>query len=162
SNYLMGKNPPPFDILYWNGDNTRMPYRMHAFYLRNMYLQNLLREPNGLTILGTPIDLRSIKVPCYFISCVEDHIAPWKSTYAGAQLFAGPVRFVLGGSGHIAGIINPAGSTKYGYFLNGELPEDPADWLADASRHEGSWWNDWKAWLTQHDGEQVPARDPSA
>src|SRR5262249_45260838 len=125
SNYLMGKNPPPFDILYWNGDNTRMPYRMHAFYLRKMYLENLLREPNGVTILGTPIDLSTIKVPCYFISCAEDHIAPWKSTYAGAQLFAGPVRFVLGGSGHIAGIVNPATSTKYGYCLNSDLPEDP-------------------------------------
>ncbi|MFA9438898.1 PHA/PHB synthase family protein [Uliginosibacterium sp. sgz301328] len=164
NNYLLGKNPFPFDLLYWNSDATRMPAKMHSFYLRNMYMRNALREPGGITLLGTPIDLSKIKVPAYFISTKEDHIAPWKTTYLGTQLLGGPVRFVLGGSGHIAGIVNPPVANKYGFWVNdaGKLPPSPDDWLTSATQHEGSWWTDWNAWLVAQDDSQVPARNPSA
>ncbi|NTV12262.1 MAG: class I poly(R)-hydroxyalkanoic acid synthase, partial [Zoogloea sp.] len=164
NNYLMGKDPFPFDLLYWNSDSTRMPAKMHSFYLRNMYMHNLLKEPGGLEIGGVPIDLRKIKVPCYFISAIEDHIAPWKSTYMGARNFGGPTRFVLGGSGHIAGIVNPPAANKYGYWVNPapKLAATAEDWFAATQQHAGSWWTDWQAWLTAQDDEKVPARDPSA
>ncbi|MBS1171698.1 MAG: poly-beta-hydroxybutyrate synthase [Proteobacteria bacterium] len=164
NNYLMGKDPFPFDLLFWNSDSTRMPAKMHSFYLRNFYMKNLLKEPGGVEIAGVPMDLTKIKVPAYFISTVEDHIAPWKSTYLGAQLFSGPVRFVLGGSGHIAGIINPPVANKYGYWVNPatKLPAGADDWLAGASQNPGSWWTDWQEWVTQQNGnEKVPARDPN-
>ena len=161
NNYLLGRDPFPFDLLYWNADSTRMPAKMHNFYLRNMYLANRLREPGGITLAGVPIDLHKIALPAYFVSPVEDHIAPWKSTYLGARLLSGPTRFVLGGSGHIAGIINPPSSGKYGYFTNEALPESSEAWQSQASRHEGSWWNDWKDWIAGVNGpERVPARDP--
>ncbi len=160
NNYLLGKDPFPFDLLYWNSDSTRMPAAMHSFYLRNMYLENLLRKPGGLTLNGVPIDISKTKIPLYFVSTIEDHIAPWKSTYAGAQLFAGKVRFVLGGSGHIAGIINPPAANKYGYWTNDKLNAMPHEWLADATQHPGSWWNDWAQWVEQHAGEKVAARAP--
>ena len=112
NNYLMGKNPFPFDLLFWNSDSTRMPYAMHSFYLRNMYMRNLLKEPGGITLGNVPINLSEIKAPSYFISTLEDHIAPWKSTYLGTQLLSGPVRFVLGGSGHIAGNHQSSGSQQ--------------------------------------------------
>jgi len=160
-NYLLGRDPFPFDLLYWNSDSTRMPARMHSFYLRNMYLANRLREPGGITLGGVPIDLRRIDLPAYFVSPVEDHIAPWKSTYLGARLLAGPARFVLGGSGHIAGIINPPSSGKYGYWTNSELLDSGEAWQANAARHEGSWWSDWKEWITALNGpERVPPRVP--
>jgi polyhydroxyalkanoate synthase len=173
NNYLMGKAPFPFDLLYWNSDSTRMPYKMHSEYLRNMYLKNLLKEPGGITLLDTPIDLTKVTTPSYFISTVEDHIAPWKSTYLGTNLLGGPVRFVLGGSGHIAGIVNPPSAGKYGYWTHDEkpggkrgsktspLPTNADDWLSTAKKHEGSWWTDWQTWVTQLNNEQVPARDPS-
>ena len=160
SNYLLGKDPFPFDLLYWNSDSTRMPAQMHSFYLRNMYQKNLLKEPNGITLAGEPIDLRKIKSPAYFASAVEDHISPWKATYQGRQLFSGPVRFVLGGSGHIAGIVNPPAGGKYCYWTNPENPVEPEQWFDGAERHEGSWWTDWLQWLQQYAGEQVPARVP--
>ncbi|WP_254774310.1 hypothetical protein [Marinobacter sp. AC-23] len=106
NNYLLGRDTAPFDLLYWNSDSTRMPAAMHSFYLRNMYLHNRLREPGGIELAGTPIDLGKVKVPSYFASAIEDHIAPWISCYQGSRCLGGPVRFVLGGSGHIAGIIN--------------------------------------------------------
>ncbi len=162
SNYLMGKDPFPFDLLYWNGDSTRMPAAMHSFYLRNLYLKNLLREPNGVTLAGVPIDVTTIKTPAYFISTIEDHIAPWQSTYAGAQLLKGPVRFVLGGSGHIAGIINPPAANKYGYWTHEKLPAQPADWLAAAKQQPGSWWTDWGRWVAGHAGAKVAARKPGS
>lgn len=164
NNYLMGKEPFPFDLLFWNSDSTRMPCAMHSFYLRNMYLYNKLREPGGITLAGVPIDLSKIKVPCYFISTIEDHIAPWKSTFEGPKLFGGPVRFVLGGSGHIAGIVNPPSANKYGYWINTakKLPDDPDAWLAEAQQHPGSWWTDWQAWVDGlNGGEKVAARDPA-
>ena len=161
NNYLLGKSPFPFDLLYWNSDSTRMPAAMHSFYLRNMYMANLLREPGGITLGGVAIDVRKIKTPAYFISTVEDHIAPWKSTYLGAKLFSGPVKFVLGGSGHIAGIVNPPAANKYGYWLNEQLPETADDFLAGATQQPGSWWTDWHAWATALDGgKKVPARKP--
>ena len=107
NNYLLGKDPFPFDLLYWNADSTRMPAAMHSFYLRKMYQENLLAKPGGITLAGVPIDLRKIKTPAYFLSTREDHIAPWKSTYRGTQLLGGPKRFVLAASGHIAGVVNP-------------------------------------------------------
>jgi len=160
NNYLLGKDPFPFDLLYWNGDSTRMPAAMHSFYLRNLYLQNMLRKPGGITLAGTPIDITKVKTPAYFISTVEDHIAPWKSTYAGAQLLQGPVRFVLGGSGHIAGIINPPVANKYGYWVNEKLAPKPDDWLANATQKPGSWWTDWAKWVAKHSGKKTAGRKP--
>jgi len=163
NNYLMGKDPFPFDLLYWNSDSTRMPAQMHSFYLRNMYMLNKLVEPGGIEVDGTPIDLSKIKVPCYFISALEDHIAPWKSTYTGARNFGGPVRFVLGGSGHIAGIVNPPAANKYGYWVNesGKLPASADAWLKASEQQPGSWWTDWQNWVSTQDAEQIPARDPA-
>jgi len=160
NNYLLGKDPFPFDLLYWNSDSTRMPAKMHTFYLRNMYIRNQLREPGGITLAGVPIDLSRADIPAYFISTVEDHIAPWKCTYLGARLLKGPVRFVLGGSGHIAGIVNPPAANKYWYWTNDHLPGSADEWLASASKHEGSWWNDWGNWLAGFGGEKIPARVP--
>ena len=160
NNYLLGKDPFPFDLLYWNSDSTRMPAAMHSFYLRNMYIRNLLRQPGGITLNKVPIDLTKVKVPLYFASTIEDHIAPWKSTYAGAQLFSSKVRFVLGGSGHIAGIVNPPAANKYGYWTNEKLVATPQAWLDAAKQHGGSWWTDWAQWAEGHAGEKVPARVP--
>jgi polyhydroxyalkanoate synthase len=160
NNYLMGRDPFPFDLLHWNQDATRMPATMHSFYLRNMYMKNLLREPGGITLLGVPIDLSKITVPVYFASAIEDHIAPWKTTYAGPQLVSGKARFVLSGSGHIAGMINPPAASKYNYWVNDKLPADADAWLAGAKPHEGSWWPDWAKWLSPHRGREVPARVP--
>jgi polyhydroxyalkanoate synthase len=160
NNYLLGKDPFPFDLLYWNSDSTRMPAAMHSFYLRNMYLGNLLRQPGGITLAGVPIDVGRIETPAYFISTVEDHIAPWQSTYAGAKLLKGPVRFVLGGSGHIAGIINPPAANKYCYWTNDKLVANSDEWLEKATQHPGSWWTDWSLWAAPHGGEKVAARVP--
>ena len=162
NNYLMGREPMAFDLLYWNADSTRMPYMMHSFYLRNMYQKNLLVEAGGITLKGVPIDLGKIATPCYFLSTKEDHIAPWASTYQGSRRFGGPVRFVLGGSGHIAGVINPPPSTKYGYWTNDARAADAEQWLRGAEHHEGSWWPDWQAWLVRKSGAKVAARDPAA
>ncbi|MBF0306321.1 MAG: class I poly(R)-hydroxyalkanoic acid synthase [Alphaproteobacteria bacterium] len=161
NNYLLGKEPMPFDLLYWNADSTRMPAMMHRFYLRNFYLDNLLVKPGGITMGGVPLDLRKIETPTYMLSTREDHIAPWKATYSATQLYAGPVRFVLSGSGHIAGVINPPSSGKYPHWINESLPADPDAWLAGAQEVAGSWWTDWMAWITPHAGAKVPARDPA-
>ena len=161
NNYLMGKDPFPFDLLYWNSDSTRMPREMHSAYLRDMYQDNRLREPGGITLDGVPIDLSSIDAPVYILSTREDHIAPWKSTYAATRLYSGPIRFVLAMSGHIAGVVNPPSANKYGYFT-GEVAETPDAWLESATAHEGSWWPDWDAWVSEHDDGEVPAREPGA
>ena len=159
NNYLMGKDPFPFDLLYWNSDATRMPAKMHSFYLRNMYLKNRLGVPGAIELAGVPIDLTRVKAPAYFISTVEDHIAPWKTTYRGAKYLGGPVRFVLGGSGHIAGIVNPPAAKKYHYWTNDASPDTPEQWLEGATQHPGSWWEDWQRWMEQQNGvEKVPAR----
>jgi polyhydroxyalkanoate synthase len=160
NNYLLGRDPFPFDLLYWNSDSTRMPATMHSFYLRNLYIKNLLAKPGGIELAGVPIDLARVKTPLYFLSTLEDHIAPWRSTYTGAKLFPGPVRFVLGGSGHIAGVANPPAANKYGYWTNPKFPNDAEQWLKGASQHPGSWWTDWSGWIAQYGGGKVPPRIP--
>ena len=163
NNYLMGKDPLPFDLLYWNSDSTRMPAAMHSFYLRNMYMENKLVEPGGITLDGVALDLRNIKLPCYVISTQEDHIAPWKSTYAAVNLYKGPVKFVLSASGHIAGIVNPPDAKKYCYWTNAakKAPKTPDAWFNGAKQHDGSWWPDWDKWAKRHAGKKtIPARTP--
>ncbi|MBY0338042.1 MAG: class I poly(R)-hydroxyalkanoic acid synthase [Acetobacteraceae bacterium] len=160
NNYLLGQDPFPFDLLYWNDDSTRMPARMHSFYLRRMYQANDLVKPGAIELLGTRIDLRKIKVPTYMISTREDHIAPWKSTYRATQIYSGPIRFVLAASGHIAGVVNPPDSGKYSHWINEELPASPDDWFAGATEFSGSWWLDWNRWVTSIDNARVPARIP--
>jgi len=160
NNYLLGKDPSPFDLLYWNSDSTRMPAKMHTFYLRNMYIKNLLVQPGGIELAGESIDLRRVKTPACFISTVEDHIAPWKSTYLGAQALPGPVKFILGGSGHIAGIVNPPSANKYHYWTNDDLKGEADQWLAGARKQEGSWWPAWVEWIATHAGAKVAARVP--
>jgi polyhydroxyalkanoate synthase len=160
NNYLLGRDPFPFDLLHWNCDSTRMPATMHSYYLRNMYMKNLLRKPGGLTLEGVKIDLARVTTPSYFVSAIDDHIAPWKTTYAGPHILKGKSRFVLSGSGHIAGMINPPAAQKYGYWVNDALPESSADWFAGASQHAGSWWPDWRKWVTPYLGKEVAARVP--
>jgi polyhydroxyalkanoate synthase subunit PhaC len=160
NNYLLGNDPFPFDLLYWNADSTRMPARMHSFYLRKMYQENLLAVPNGITLAGVPIDLGKIKTPAYFLSTREDHIAPWKSTYRGTQLLSGPKRFVLAASGHIAGVVNPPDGGKYSHWINQDLPPDAEAWFKGATEISGSWWPDWHRWVSALAKEQVPARVP--
>ncbi|UYG09159.1 PHA/PHB synthase family protein [Halomonas sp. M4R1S46] len=162
NNYLLGRTPQAFDLLYWNSDSTRMPRRMQSYYLRNMYLENRLAEPGGISLAGQAIDLSQVRIPAFFVATEKDHIAPWQSSYRGAYLLGKRPRFLLGGSGHIAGVINPAGSSKYGYWSYGRLPRDPERWLASATHHPGSWWPEWRSWLKRHAGDQVAARDPGS
>ncbi|NYZ11200.1 class I poly(R)-hydroxyalkanoic acid synthase [Azospirillum sp. RWY-5-1] len=161
NNYLLGKDPFPFDLLYWNSDSTRMPAAMHSFYLRNMYQRNLLAQPGGVTLGGVPIDLRAVKTPTFFLSTREDHIAPWKSTYAGTQLFSGKNKFVLAASGHIAGVVNPPAAEKYCYWTNAKLPKNSDEWLKGAQQTPGSWWPEWQKWVSGFAGGKVEARDPA-
>jgi polyhydroxyalkanoate synthase len=160
NNYLLGRDPFPFDLLHWNCDSTRMPAKMHSFYLRNMYMKNRLREPGGLTLAGVPIDLSKVHLPTYFVSAIEDHIAPWKTTFAGRRLMKGDARFVLSGSGHIAGMINPPSANKYGYWTNDGPAESADAWFAGAMQNEGSWWTDWREWIAPYLDREVPARIP--
>ncbi len=160
NNYLLGNEPFPFDLLYWNSDSTRMPAKMHSFYLRNMYRENLLARPGGISLLGVPIDLSRVTVPAYFLSTREDHIAPWRTTYYGARLLRGPVHFVLAASGHIAGVVNAPGSGKYSHWINDTLAETPEQWLESAAEIAGSWWPDWQRWITRLDATEVKARIP--
>jgi polyhydroxyalkanoate synthase len=160
NNYLLGNDPFPFDLLYWNADSTRMPARMHSFYLRNMYQENRLSTPNAISLLGTPIDLSKITIPAYFISTREDHIAPWQTTYWGTQLLKGRNRFVLAASGHIAGVVNPPEGGKYSHWINQDLPGDPEAWFKSATEIAGSWWPDWQRWITALDNQRVEPRVP--
>ncbi|MGS2744095.1 class I poly(R)-hydroxyalkanoic acid synthase [Halomonas sp. LS-001] len=164
NNYLKGEPPAAFDLLYWNTDGTNLAAGTHAWYLRHMYLENRLVEPDGLELDGVKIDLRKVSTPCYFVSTKEDHIAKWNSTYYGALLPKGPVTFVLGGSGHIAGIVNPPHKNKYGYWTNSELPETHQEWWEGATANEGSWWPHWQNWMVENgfaDKEKMlPARQP--
>src|SRR5438094_29374 len=159
NNYLLGKSPFPFDLLYWNADSTRMPAAMHSFYLRNMYQENLLVKPGGITLDGVPIDLRKIKTPSFLLSTREDHIAPCRSTYSATRLHRGPVKIVPCASGHIAGVVNPPGS-KYGHWENDQNPPSPEEWLATATAVPDSWWPVWERWVAQYAGGEVPARQP--
>ena len=161
NNYLLGKEPFPFDLLYWNSDSTRMPAAMHSFYLRKMYQENKLIEPGGITLNGVPIDLRKVKTPSFMLSTKDDHIAPWEATYAATQIFAGPVRFTLAASGHIAGVVSPPNpKNRYGHWTNTANPPTPSAWLANAVEQPGSWWPSWAAWIAPFGDGMVPAREP--
>jgi len=160
NNYLKGKEPVAFDLLYWNSDSTRMPAANHSFYLRSCYLENRLAK-GEMEIAGERIDLGRIKTPAYMLATREDHIAPAKSVFIGAQMFGGPVKFVLSGSGHIAGVVNPVAKMKYQYWTGAKPKGDDIEpWLAKAREHPGSWWPDWLKWVTGHDAAKVKARIP--
>jgi polyhydroxyalkanoate synthase len=158
SNYLKGKAPSSFDLLHWNSDATRMPAANHSFYLRNCYLENRL-STGSMVLDNTLLDLAKVKVPVYNLATKEDHIAPAESVLYGSQFFGGPVKYVLSGSGHIAGVVNPPASNKYQFWTNDNIKDITlADWMKGAQEHKGSWWPDWRAWLENIDAEQVPAR----
>lgn len=160
SNYLMGKEPRPFDLLFWNADQTRMPKALHLFYLRNFYKDNALTT-GKLSLGGEHLDLSKVKTPIYVQSSKDDHIAPYRSVYRGAKAFGGPVTFTMAGSGHIAGVINHPDAKKYQHWTNQGLPGDVGEWIAGATEHPGSWWPHWAEWLRSRSGDQVPARDPA-
>ncbi len=162
NNYLMGKDPYPFDLLYWNADSTRMPRALHMYYLQQMYQHNRLAQPGGIELNGVGVDLRRISIPVYLQASREDHIAPYTSVFKAARMYQGPVRFVLAGSGHIAGVINPPASGKYCHWTNDDAPRELETWLAGSAEHKGSWWPDWHAWAVPQLGEQVPARAPGS
>jgi polyhydroxyalkanoate synthase len=159
-NYLKGERPAPFDLLYWNSDSTRLPAANHSYYLRNCYLENSLAK-GKMVIAGKKLDLHKIKVPVYMLAAREDHIAPAKSVFLGGKYFGGPVKFVLSGSGHIAGIVNPPAQKKYQYWTGAKPAGADLDkWIAKAKEHPGSWWQDWLTWLKAHNAERVKARKP--
>ncbi|WP_304190214.1 class I poly(R)-hydroxyalkanoic acid synthase [Phenylobacterium aquaticum] len=160
NNYLMGKEPKPFDLLFWNSDQTRMPKTLHMFYLRKFYGENAMAK-GELVLDNVRIDLSQVKTPVYVQSSKEDHIAPARSVYRGAKLFGGPVTFTLAGSGHIAGVINAPVAQKYQHWTNSDLPATVEEWMADAKEAPGSWWPHWKTWLAERSGKMVPARDPA-
>jgi polyhydroxyalkanoate synthase len=160
NNYLLGKEPKPFDLLFWNSDQTRMPKTLHMFYLRKFYGENALAK-GELVLDNVRLDLKTVKTPIYVQSSKEDHIAPARSVYKGAKLFGGPVTFTLAGSGHIAGVINAPVANKYQHWTNDRLPETLGEWQAEAKEAPGSWWPHWLTWLKSHSGGQVPARDPA-
>ncbi|MBX3518699.1 MAG: class I poly(R)-hydroxyalkanoic acid synthase [Xanthobacteraceae bacterium] len=159
NNYMRGKAPFPFDLLYWNSDSTRLPAANHSFYLRNCYLENKL-SAGKMAIDNVRLDLGKVKVPVYNLATREDHIAPPKSVFLGSSFFGGPVRFVLGGSGHIAGVVNPPEKKKYSFWTGGPADGELDKWIENAIEHKGSWWTDWLAWLKDIDRREVPARVP--
>lgn len=158
NNYLLGKEPFPFDLLYWNDDSTNMPAAMQSFYLRNMYRDNKLKKAGEIEIDDIKIDLTTIKIPAYFLSTREDHIAPWQATYQGAHLTSGDNTFTLAASGHIAGIVNPPAKQKYCYWTSEKLPAEPEKWLENASENQGSWWGHWQNWIEPFAGEKTAPR----
>ncbi|MFP5469847.1 MAG: PHA/PHB synthase family protein, partial [Alphaproteobacteria bacterium] len=161
NNYMLGKEPAPFDLLYWNADQTNMPKEMHLFYLRECYLNNTLSK-GEMVLGGEKLDLGKIKIPVYLQSSVDDHIAPYRSVYKSTRLLGGDVRFIIAGSGHIAGVINPPAANKYQYWTNDALPDDVEEWRKGAVEHPGSWWTDWHAWHSAKSGKKVPAREPGS
>jgi polyhydroxyalkanoate synthase len=160
NNYLLGKKPFPFDLLYWNADSTRLPAANHAFYLREFYHLNRLSK-GELHLGGVKLNLSRVKIPIYELSTKEDHIAPASSVFIGSKLFGGPVRFVMAGSGHIAGVVNPPARKKY-QFWAGAPADTLAEWMKKAAETPGSWWPDWAEWLAALSGPKIPARDASA
>jgi polyhydroxyalkanoate synthase len=156
-NYLKGNSPPPFDLLYWNGDSTNLPGAMYCWYLRHTYLQNDLVKPGKVTICGEKIDLGKIKCPAYLYASQEDHIVPWQSAYESTHILKGKNRFVLGASGHIAGVINPPAKNKRHYFENNTIAPSAAEWLEGATQIPGSWWPNYTKWLEQFNGKKIPA-----
>ena len=158
NNYLKGLAPPAFDLLYWNGDSTNLPGPMYDYYLKEMYIENRLQSPGALTMCGVPIDLGEIVAPTYVYASREDHIVPWRTAFRTTSLVGGEVTFVLGSSGHIAGVVNPVNSSRRNYWTADTLVENPDDWLLHAKSYAGSWWPHWYAWLAPHGGKQVAAR----
>jgi polyhydroxyalkanoate synthase len=158
NNYLKGKQPPAFDLLYWNADATNLPGPMYAYYLRNTYQDNKLCKPDALTMLGEPVSLKRLKMPAFVFAAREDHIVPWRGAYKSARTLGGDVTFVLGASGHIAGTINPASKNKRSYWMNEKLGADAEKWFVAARELPGSWWSKWSKWLKPHGGKLVPAR----
>jgi polyhydroxyalkanoate synthase subunit PhaC len=157
-NYLKGETPPAFDLLYWNSDGTNLPGPMYCWYLRNTYLENKLSQPGATEVCGEKVDLGSITAPAYIYASREDHIVPWEGAYRNVSLLKGKRRFVLGASGHIAGVINPPLKKKRSHWIGGAaLPDDAASWFNKATEHPGSWWTDWSAWLAGHAGKQIAA-----
>ena len=159
NNYMLGKEPFPFDLLYWNDDPTNIPANLHYQYLKNMYVQNQLCEKHALTVKGQKLDITSHKTPCHFISAKDDHIAPWLATYNGAKKLQNAT-FTLSGSGHIAGIINPPHKNKYGYWANDKIEDTAEDWMLKSTHNDGSWWPHWQEWVKQYGGKKVSARTP--
>ncbi|MGZ8230864.1 MAG: PHA/PHB synthase family protein [Burkholderiales bacterium] len=162
NNYLKGRTPDPFDLLYWNSDSTNLAGAMFAYYVRQMYLENNLRIPGKLMMCGVPVDLRKVDIPTYVLATREDHIVPWTTAYESARLLRGEIAFVLAASGHIAGVINPASRNRRNYWLGGKLPKDPERWFEEARSHAGSWWPHWAAWLARQGGPRVTARSPGS
>jgi len=158
NNYLKGKSPEAFDLLYWNADSTNLPGPMYCWYLRNTYLENKLREPGATSALGVPVDLGKIDLPAYVLATREDHIVPWRTAYQTTQLIKGDKRFVLGASGHVAGVINPASKNKRSYWTGDRLSPNADEWLSGAAEKPGSWWNDWSEWLARQGGGRIKAR----
>jgi polyhydroxyalkanoate synthase len=158
NNYLMGKEPSAFDLLYWNNDSTNLPMRMGVDYLRWMYLNNDLIVPGKLTICGTAIDLGKIRTPAYFLSTHDDHIAPWHATFSGPALLGGDCVFTLAKSGHIAGVVNPPSANKYGYYTSDKTGGSAEEWLQGAIDHNGSWWTHWQEWEEKYAGPKMAAR----
>jgi len=159
NNYLKGRQPEPFDLLYWNADSTNLPGAMYVYYVRNMYLENNLKQAGKLTMCGVPVDLGTLDMPAYILATREDHIVPWKTAYASTRLMTGKIDFVLAASGHLAGVINPASKNRRNYWLNGALHKDPEGWLAAADSHPGSWWPHWSKWLEPFGGAHVAVRE---
>ncbi len=158
NNYLKGRQPAAFDILYWNADSANLPGPMYCSYLRNMYLTNSLREPGRLQMLGQHVDLGELRMPAYILATREDHIVPWKTAYLSTGLLKGDLRFVLGASGHVAGVINPAGKNRRSFWVGNTLPASPDSWFDQATEQPGSWWHDWMAWLATHGGAKRKAK----
>lgn len=161
NNYLLGKDPMPFDILYWNSDSTKLPTAMHSFYLRNMYQKNTFKEPGGVSLGGQAIDLSKIDIPTYILAAKSDHIVPWTGAFAAMNIYSGDNRFVLSDSGHVAGVVNHPSRQKYCYWTNEKHKQptmQPETWLEGSTQHQGSWWVDWAAWLSGKSGEEVAAR----
>jgi polyhydroxyalkanoate synthase len=164
NNYLLGSQPPAFDLLYWNSDGTNLPGPMYCYYLRNTYLENRLREPGALENCGVPVDLGAVKLPAFVVATREDHIVPWRAAYRTLGLLGGEDKtFVLGASGHIAGIVNPLSKNRRSYWLGTPYPDNPGEWLSRATEHQGSWWGKWAEWLAAHRGGSRKApKDPGS
>jgi len=156
NNYLLGQEPPAFDVLAWNADSTNLPAALHAEFL-DLFLHNTLTQPGGVTVLGTEIDLSKVDVDTYAVAGLTDHIVPWKAAYATTQLLSGPVTFVLSSSGHIQSLVNPVGNPKSSYWVGGETGPDPEAWHAGATQHRGFWWEHWTGWVTERSGDERPA-----